>query len=611
MSVLTHEQSVLNRYKMNVPEMLQYPADKNIRVVQVCPSTAEIMTVGVKQAGTSDFQFETSFSKEQFLSTAIKVNYSIPFKIKLAAWPAGGVTKDNFITSVFAKSDNLTLAQMGIVQGITTQELRFNDSPLPIISDIGEMCNITSQYWDRDSVMSEIQGSVPDRFIDVSSYSSVDGVEFIDNWGEKSRSYISPDNDDPFAGKLPIGYNSRTPIWRFVDEDQTSLTVKVVATFWNFLNFSVGTLVQNEIALAGIHKLNLKIRTDPDLANKIFIKKNNVITSITQDLADKDNTKAQMVIRLLSAPSYIVNNMQDKNTGLLKPYSISMPLFEHSRYNSYLCKAKETKTFSHDGHNLSSIPRSIIIALNRDRVDSKSVANGGDGLKILDKPIAFGLISQLKIKINSTITEFPDIHAMIAAAMTSGYQELDQLGMLTKGFALRIPCDTLLSLPGDSAVGKAGNYTLSVSGSFYNQSTSDETFTLTVTVVNEAELQFSGERFALAAGVLIPPELFDDKNFLTALYSENMVRLGVLGGMAGAGFFGDAGRWIKKNGVNLVKTLWNNREAIGSAVGDVVGLVKTLKGGEDGGQRSYSNTSGAGKGLTALGAGTVKKNVYK
>jgi hypothetical protein len=50
----------------------------------------------------------------------------------------------------------------------------------------------------------------------------------------------------------------------------------------------------------------------------------------------------------------------------------------------------------------------------------------------LDKTTAFGLINNLTVKINSAITSFPDIQSLIAVAQTSCYQELDQIGMLTK-----------------------------------------------------------------------------------------------------------------------------------------------------------------------------------
>jgi hypothetical protein len=600
MTTLVQESTVKNLYEMQVPDMLQYPAGKNLRVIGVCPSTAEIRTVGVRQTGTSDFHFETTLARDQLLSSAIKTIYSIPFTLKLAAWPAEGVTEDNFIKEVFAGCENLTLAQQGLAQGIASQELRFNDSPLPIISDVDQMTNVTSPYWDRDAVMSEIQASVPDRFIDISSYAATSGVSFVDCWGNKSYTSISPDNDNPFSSKIPLGYNSRAPMWRFVSANQAALTVEVVCSFWSFLHFSIGTLVQNEVALAGISKVSLGIRTDSNLANKIFIRKTNAITSITQNFADQTNTKAMMVLRILTPPGFITEKMYDKETGMLRPYSVSMPLFQHSRFMNYPCGSKKSTTFSHDGYNLSSIPRSIIIALNRDR-----------GVSPLDKTVAFGLINQLRVSINSTITEFPNLHAVINAAMTAGYQELDQAGMLMKGFSVRLPCDSLLSLPPDSAVGKAGNYTLSVSGSFFNQSDSAQDYTLSITIVNEAELQFYGDRFALASGVLIPRELFENKEFLADLYNRNMTRLNVLGGAAGAGIFGDAARWIRKNGVSLIKTAWNNRDKIAQTVGDVVGTVKMLRGGEVGGQRAYSNVSGGSRGIPVLGAGSVRSTVFK
>jgi hypothetical protein len=292
--------------------------------------------------------------------------------------------------------------------------------------------------------------------------------------------------------------------------------------------------------------------------------------------------------------------MIDPKTGLQKPYSISVPLFNHSRYGNYECDAYGSKTFSHDGQLMSSIPRSIIIALNRNK-----------DLDPLDKTTAFGLITNLKVKINSSITVFQDLQSLIAVAQTSGYQELDVGGMITKGFAVRLPCDTTLNLPPDSVVGKAGSYTLSVSGNFTNQSSSKQTFDLTITVVSDAELQYADERFALASGVTIPGDLLNNKNFLRDLYSENMQVMGVLGGLSGAGIFGDAARWIKKNGANLAKTAWNNREGIAQTVGDVLNTVKMLRGGESGGRLAQYNVSGGARGTTTLGGGSVSSNVFK
>jgi hypothetical protein len=112
------------------------------------------------------------------------------------------IDETNFMEKVFANGDNLALSQQAISQGIINQEIKFNDTSLPIVSDIGELCNITSQYWDREQVMSEIQASIPDRFIDVGNYSSSGSLKFIDSWGKTSHVSISPDNDDPWASKF-------------------------------------------------------------------------------------------------------------------------------------------------------------------------------------------------------------------------------------------------------------------------------------------------------------------------------------------------------------------------------------------------------------------------
>jgi hypothetical protein len=87
MSSIVQETTVQNRYKLEVPELFNYPAQKNIRVLQACAAAIETRTVDVKQSGTSDFRFETSMGKDQFLSTAMKVHMSIPFRLTLKTWP--------------------------------------------------------------------------------------------------------------------------------------------------------------------------------------------------------------------------------------------------------------------------------------------------------------------------------------------------------------------------------------------------------------------------------------------------------------------------------------------------------------------------------------------
>jgi hypothetical protein len=80
--------------------------------------------------------------------------------------------------------------------------------------------------------------------------------------------------------------------------------------------FSVGTLIQNEMGLSGISRLHVNFRLSPDLGNKLFIRKNDAITSITQDLGDTTNTNSKLILRILTPPSYVADQMFDPKTGL-------------------------------------------------------------------------------------------------------------------------------------------------------------------------------------------------------------------------------------------------------------------------------------------------------
>lgn len=601
MSTLVETTTKENRYALDVNNLFKYPSDKVIKILQACAGAVEMRSINVDKSGTSEFRFETTTNPEQFVSTAFKVHFQIPFIIKLKAWPKDEndddieITSENFMDLVFKHGNRLALSQLAPSQGIATQELKFNDVAINNnSSDLGDMVNIVSQYWDRAAVNKELQASIPDRYADINDYDKQD-ISFIDTWGQPANVGISPDFDNPFSSKVQTDYNTRTPTWRFVEEDKENLSIRAVSNFWTYLFFSVGTLIENEIGLAGIEKVGLNLRLDADLGSKLFIRKGDEIVSVKQDFSDTANTQAKMIMRVLTPPQYVLEGMRDPATQLLKPYSISTPLFQHSKFKPVPCAAKSSAEFSHYGLTTASIPRSIIIALTRDKKASP-----------LDSGVNYGLIKDLTVRIDSAITNFQDIESLIAVAQTAGYSELDLNGMLTKGFAVRLPCDTCLNLPKNTVVGEAGTRSISVSGHFYNQSSTAQTFTLSITVVSEAELQYSNQRFAIASGVLVPAALLNSEYFLRELYAENMRSLEVLGGAAGAGIFGDAARWVKKNGLSVLKKAWDNREKIASVVGDVVSTAKALRGGK----QAYNNVSG-GSGITTLGAGSVSTSIFK
>jgi hypothetical protein len=52
---------------------------------------------------------------------------------------------------------------------------------------------------------------------------------------------------------------------------------------------------------------------------------------------------------------------------------------------------------------------------------------------------------------------------------TNGYDELDPIGRLIKGFPIKIDVSKDISLPGDMVVGQKYPFTLSIDGNYKNQ----------------------------------------------------------------------------------------------------------------------------------------------
>ena len=217
-------------------------------------------------------------------------------------------------------------------------------------------------------------------------------------------------------------------------------------------------------------------------------------------------------------------------------------------------------------------------------------------------PINYGLITNLTIRIESATTVLSSLLAIDHLVNTNGYDELDPVGKLIKGFPIKIDVSKDLSLPGDMVVGQTYPFTISIDGNFKNQGDSLDVYKLMVTVVTDATLDFDGNDFSISSGVLVNNAMLNDKHALKDLYSLHQRKVNVLGG----GMFGDAMRWVGRNALSLAKNAWENRDKIAKTVGDVVGLVKAVRGGK----LAQSNTSGAGVTRT-LAAGTVKNSVFK
>jgi hypothetical protein len=137
-----------------------------------------------------------------------------------------------------------------------------------------------------------------------------------------------------------------------------------------------------------------------------------------------------MALKLISPPSYIHDEMIDKKTNLMKPYSISYPRIELKAFDSQVVAVGAVAPFNQEGIRLGSIPRSIYIGLLKERI--------GDFTKISQTPVNFGLISNLTVTFESLITTFPTQIALDYLTNSNGYDELDPLGKLVKGYPIKL-----------------------------------------------------------------------------------------------------------------------------------------------------------------------------
>jgi hypothetical protein len=208
----------------------------------------------------------------------------------------------------------------------------------------------------------------------------------------------------------------------------------------------------------------------------------------------------------------------------------------------------------------------------------------------------------MSISVGNARTNYPSLRSLLHLCDTNGYDELDPVGRLLKGAPIRLDVGKDISLPEDLVVGQAYNFNFEIVGNFTNQSSAAADFKLLVTVVTDSNIDFNGKTFSISSGAIIDHSVLNNKNFLQTQYSLYQKKVNVLGG----GFFSDAAKWVGRNAVKLAKNAWENREKIANTVGDVMGLVKTVRGGAV----AYNNVSG-GSSVRTMGAGKVRETVFK
>jgi hypothetical protein len=110
-------------------------------------------------------------------------------------------------------------------------------------------------------------------------------------------------------------------------------------------------------------------------------------------------------------------------------------------------------------------------------------------------PINYALINNLTVRVESATTNLSSLLALDHLVNTNGYDELDPIGRLIKGFPIKIDVSKDISLPGDMVVGQKYPFTLSIDGNYKNQGDTAATYKLIVTLVSDATLDFDGDGF--------------------------------------------------------------------------------------------------------------------
>lgn len=588
------------QYQLDPNDAYEYPAPSSIQPLRTCPLTSEIVVVDAPWTSGGNFRWDKQFGKTQFVSNCIKFHISLPVTVTInAANPPTGpdITKDNFITELLADGGDLCYSQYSLLQALSSVGVSLNNQKVFDTNNVAETFNMVAPYYAASDTDEWFHASQPDRYQKFEAYSGANTkIEFFNELNVKSTTFIHPDSESNiFVNKMAKGYVSRVPQWTWGSQTATpKVSANLICNVFCYLPLSIGSVPDQSTALSGIHRLAVEFTLKTSPCNYIFNMLGNRYKDITINVnGGGDLVKSSMLVQVLSAPQYMRDRMIDKRTGLMQPYSLGFPRLLNTVGNSMIVDGAAEPNFNLSNISTGVVPKAIYIAMVK--------VKDGTWAQCAKTPINFGLISQLSISVESALTSFNTILQLDHLTNCNGYDGLDPLGKLIAGFPIKIDLGKDISLPGDMIIGQSMNFNFSVQGKFRNQGDSQALYQLHVVTVTDSTLDFDGAEFSQSSGVLLDSSMLRNEHFLKDQYSLYQRKVNVLGG----GFM-DGIKWLGRNAFSLGKKLWENRDAIAKTVGDVVGLVKTVRGGKI----AQANTSAAGN-VRTLAAGDVKKALFK
>jgi hypothetical protein len=457
---------------------------------------------------------------------------------------------------------------------------------------------MVAPYYASSDTDEWFHASQPDRYQNFDIYNGNEiSLSFYNELNKAAITFVHPDSESNiFVNKMSKGYVSRVPQWSWDSPFAAGDAKKganLICNVFCYLPLSIGSVPDQSTALSGIERLAVDFTMKTLPCNYIFNMRDDRYSDIKINTAGYNTIKSRMMVQVLSAPQYMRERMIDKRTGNMQPYSLGFPRLLNTVGNSMSVDMTAETDFNLANIQSGVVPKAIYVAMVK--------VKDGTWAECAKTPINFGLISQLSISVESALTSFNTILQLDHLTNCNGYDGLDPLGKLVAGFPIKIDVGKDISLPGDMVIGQSMNFNFSVQGKFRNQGYSTAKYQLHVVTVTDGTLDFNGSEFLLASGVLLDSSMLRDEHFLKDQYSLYQRKVNVLGG----GFM-DGIKWLGRNAFSLGKKLWENRDAIAKTVGDVVGLVKTVRGGKI----AQANTSAAGN-VKTLAAGDVKKALFK
>lgn len=584
-----------HNYALRVNEIFDYPNPEPTHVLDACPSSSELVTVNSAFSTGDTFTFQHRFDRSLYMSNALKFRLDIPIEVTLTnnAQESGvdtNITEDNFMATVFNNCQDICLSQYGLLQALQNCQVSLNGRNLTIPTCIPEAINILSQYYNSEDVAEWFPASQPDMFQSFEQYSGNSKIlKFIDEDGEHAQTCISPEQDNNiFSCKYTRGYRSRTPVFKWVDQGtDKKRQCRVRCVFDCYLPLSFGSVPNKITSLIGVEDLRVTLGLKPGLLGYLFNTKGTILPAIQSmevDKTSKSQISGKMMFHLWATPNGTVIPVgQDGN---LPSYAIGFPDINVSTGNSETAvPAGAERSFNMSDVQSNSIPKAIYLAIVR--------VKAGDFKTLTQTPINYGLIKNLECSINGVKTLFNSVSALSYVADTNGYDAFtDPLGRLTKGFAIKLDLTKDLSVPGITAVGIGQPFRISFRGNYVNPGATPADFQPYVLTSLDSSIEFKDGHFAPTAGVSLDVQKLLQSDFIRQMQYNYGRRVDVIG----------AGLWssLKKGAVNLAKSAWANRDGIVNTIGDAMSTYRTLRGGE----RNYSNTTGAGS-TQLLGAGGV------